>query len=373
MNVIQGKTIAVREVETYGVNAKPLSPREIETCGVNAKPLSPREIETCGANAKPLSPKKIDFCEMNVKSPANVRAVVSNAREPRLQQIVPIEPEEKAVNQAAAEMAVTLSEVSVANPRQGKLDMTLQEMFAERRGMTANNITDGKVQALPIKPLKTHAGEAGRRSSITSFDDMLKAQGRTKSTKTSAVKHLDYSADTSKLDRTGSSRTTSSASGTSTGQSQKTNRTVSTGSTSTKKTTSASSMKTTPYDSYFKKAAKKYRVSESLLKAIAKAESNFNERDVSSSGAMGVMQLMPDTARGLGVEDPFDPEQNIMGGAKCIASKLKEYNGDVKLALAAYNAGSGTVRRVGGIPSQCRSYIKKVLSYQKAFETAKKV
>ena len=120
MNVIQGKTIAVREVETYGANAKPLSPREIETCGVNAKPLSPREIETCGANAKPLSPKKIDFCEMNVKSPANVRAVVSNAREPRLQQIVPIEPEEKAVNKAAAEMAVTLSEVSVANPRQDR-------------------------------------------------------------------------------------------------------------------------------------------------------------------------------------------------------------------------------------------------------------
>ena len=134
MNVIQGKTIAVREVETYGANAKPLSPREIKTCGVNAKPLSPREIETCGANAKPLSPQKIDFCEMNVKLPANVRAVVPNAREPRLQQIVPIEPEEKAVNQAAAEMAVTLSEVSVANPRQGKLDMTLQEMFAERRG-----------------------------------------------------------------------------------------------------------------------------------------------------------------------------------------------------------------------------------------------
>ena len=117
--------------------------------------------------------------------------------------------------------------------------------------MTANNITDGKVQALRTKPLKSHAGEAGRRSSISSLDDMLKAQGRTKSTKTSAVKHLDYSADTSKLDRTGSSRTTSSASGTSTGQSQKTNRTVSTGSTSTKKTTSASSMKTTPYDSYF--------------------------------------------------------------------------------------------------------------------------
>ncbi|MCH5267243.1 MAG: lytic transglycosylase domain-containing protein [Lachnospiraceae bacterium] len=132
-------------------------------------------------------------------------------------------------------------------------------------------------------------------------------------------------------------------------------------------------MKTTKYDSYFKKAAKKYGVPESLLKAIAKAESNFNERDVSSSGAMGVMQLMPDTARSLGVDDPFDPEQNIMGGAKCIAQKLKEFNGDVKLALAAYNAGSGAVRRAGGIPSQCKSYVNKVLSYQKAFETAARV
>lgn len=130
------------------------------------------------------------------------------------------------------------------------------------------------------------------------------------------------------------------------------------------------SMKTTKYDTYFKEAAKKYNVSESLLKAIAKAESNFNPNDVSSSGAMGIMQLMPETAKSLGVKDAFDPRQNIMGGAKCIAQKLKEFNGDVSLALAAYNAGSGAVKRNGGIPSYCKSYISKVLSYKNAFETA---
>lgn len=145
----------------------------------------------------------------------------------------------------------------------------------------------------------------------------------------------------------------------------------------TEKTTSsqktaetADSMRKTKYDTYFKEAAKKYNVSESLLKAIAKAESNFNPNDVSSSGAMGIMQLMPETAKSLGVKDAFDPEQNIMGGAKCIAQKLKEFNGDVSLALAAYNAGSGAVKRNGGVPSYCKSYVSKVLSYKSAFETA---
>ncbi len=135
-------------------------------------------------------------------------------------------------------------------------------------------------------------------------------------------------------------------------------------------TDTAQSMKKTKYDAYFKEAAKKYNVSESLLKAIAKAESNFNAKDVSSTGAMGVMQLMPETAKSLGVDNPYDPEQNIMGGAKCISQKLKEFNGDVKLALAAYNAGSGAVKRNGGVPSYCRSYVSKVLSYKAAFETA---
>lgn len=234
-------------------------------------------------------------------------------------------------------------------------------------------MTTSRVDTLQIKPLVTHLGEKGRRTSITSFDDMLKAQkkaeAQTKKTtqadgtsKTGVVYYTDPKTgkrvkyvEAGKEDKT--SKKTSSASK----------------STSTTKTTSASSMKTTKYDSYFKKAAKKYGVSESLLKAIAKAESNFNARDVSSSGAMGVMQLMPDTARGLGVDDPFDPEQNIMGGAKCIAQKLKEFNGNVRLALAAYNAGSGSVRRAGGVPSRCKTYVNRVLSYQKAFETAAKV
>ena len=140
-----------------------------------------------------------------------------------------------------------------------------------------------------------------------------------------------------------------------------------------KNTTSASEMKKTKYDEYFKKAAKKYNVSESLLKAIAKAESNFNANDVSSAGAIGVMQLMPSTAESLGVKNPYDPEQNIMGGAKCISQKLSEFNGNVRLALAAYNAGSGAVRRNGGVPSYCKSYVNKVLSYKKAFETASAV
>ena len=85
------------------------------------------------------------------------------------------------------------------------------------------------------------------------------------------------------------------------------------------------------------------------------------------------MQLMPVTARSLGVKDVFDPEQNIMGGAKCIKQKLKEFNGNVRLALAAYNAGSGAVKRHGGIPSYCKNYINKVLSYKEAFETASAV
>lgn len=139
------------------------------------------------------------------------------------------------------------------------------------------------------------------------------------------------------------------------------------------KTTSATSMKKTKYDAYFKKAAQRYGVSESLLKAIAKAESNFNAKDVSSAGASGIMQLMPETAKSLGVKDVFDPEQNIMGGAKCIKQKLKEFNGNVRLALAAYNAGSGSVKRHGGVPSYCNNYINKVLSYKNAFETASAV
>lgn len=118
-------------------------------------------------------------------------------------------------------------------------------------------------------------------------------------------------------------------------------------------------------DRIFEEAAQKYNVSVDLLKAIGKAESDFNTKAVSRSGAQGIMQLMPGTAKGLGVKDSFDPEQNIMGGAKYISQKLKQYNGDVKLALAAYNAGSGNVAKYNGIPpfKETQNYVVKVTRY----------
>ncbi|WP_084145982.1 lytic transglycosylase domain-containing protein [Anaerovorax odorimutans] len=119
------------------------------------------------------------------------------------------------------------------------------------------------------------------------------------------------------------------------------------------------------YEEYFQKASKQYGVSSSLLKAIAKAESGYNTNAVSSCGAQGVMQLMPSTAKALGVINAFDPEQNIMGGAKYISQMLSRYNGDVKLALAAYNAGPGNVQKYGGVPpfKETQNYISKVLGY----------
>lgn len=118
-------------------------------------------------------------------------------------------------------------------------------------------------------------------------------------------------------------------------------------------------------DSIFEEAAKEYGVPLTLLKAVAKAESNFNASAVSSAGAQGVMQLMPATARSLGVDDPFDARSNIMGGAKYIAEKLNQYDGDIELALAAYNAGSGNVAKYGGVPpfSETRNYIKRIKEY----------
>lgn len=124
------------------------------------------------------------------------------------------------------------------------------------------------------------------------------------------------------------------------------------------------SQSTESMDAIFKEAANRYGISENLLKAVAKAESNFNPNAVSCAGAQGVMQLMPATAKSLGVEDSFDARQNIMAGAKYLKSNLDKF-GDVSLALAAYNAGPGNVQKYGGIPpfSETQSYVKKVMSY----------
>lgn len=118
---------------------------------------------------------------------------------------------------------------------------------------------------------------------------------------------------------------------------------------------------------YFKEASEKYNVDINLLKVIAKAESNFNPNAVSSAGALGVMQLMPSTASSLGISNAYNARENIMGGAQVIASNLKKYNGDISLALAAYNAGSGNVDKYGGIPpfKETQNYVNKVMNYYK--------
>ena len=117
-------------------------------------------------------------------------------------------------------------------------------------------------------------------------------------------------------------------------------------------------------DAIFNEAASKYGVDAKFLKAIAKCESDFSTECTSRSGAMGIMQLMPQTAASLGVTNAYDPYQNIMGGARYISEKLTQYNGDKSLALAAYNAGSGNVAKYGGIPpfKETQNYVAKVMA-----------
>lgn len=116
-------------------------------------------------------------------------------------------------------------------------------------------------------------------------------------------------------------------------------------------------------DAIFEEAAAKYGLSANLIRAVAKAESDFNPQAVSRSGAVGVMQLMPGTAKLLGVTDSYDARQNIMGGAKYLKENLDRF-GDVRLALAAYNAGPGSVKKYGGIPpyEETQNYVKKIMA-----------
>ena len=121
----------------------------------------------------------------------------------------------------------------------------------------------------------------------------------------------------------------------------------------------------TTLESIFKEASETYGVSYQLLTAMAKQESNFQADATSKSGAMGIMQLMPQTAAALGCENAYDPQQNIMAGAKYISQLLNKYDGNTAYALAAYNAGSGSVDKYGGIPpfTETQNYVAKITAY----------
>lgn len=128
----------------------------------------------------------------------------------------------------------------------------------------------------------------------------------------------------------------------------------------------------TELDELVSKTAREFALPESLLRAVVQVESNGNPRAVSPKGALGLMQLMPGTAREVGVQDPMDPEQNLRGGAAYLSRQIDRF-GDLPRALAAYNAGPGAVEKHGGVPPyrETRNYIERVLGLVRSFEDAR--
>lgn len=125
------------------------------------------------------------------------------------------------------------------------------------------------------------------------------------------------------------------------------------------------------YDAYIKEASDKHHIDPNLIHSIIKMESNYNAATKSHAGAAGLMQLMPGTAESLGVSDSLDAKQNIDGGVRYFKNMLNEQNGDIQLALAAYNAGPGNVKKHGGIPpfQETEQYVDKVMDHYNTLST----
>ncbi|MCK9275508.1 MAG: lytic transglycosylase domain-containing protein [Syntrophales bacterium] len=127
------------------------------------------------------------------------------------------------------------------------------------------------------------------------------------------------------------------------------------------------------FDETIEAAARAHGIESHLLKAVVKAESDFNPRAVSKKGALGLMQIMPENIQKLEIENPFDPYDNIMGGARYLKELLRRFDGNLPLALAAYNAGPGHVEKLQGIPpfEETEIYVQRVLKYYEFFKQDK--
>ncbi|HDZ91589.1 MAG: transglycosylase SLT domain-containing protein [Deltaproteobacteria bacterium] len=127
----------------------------------------------------------------------------------------------------------------------------------------------------------------------------------------------------------------------------------------------------TDYSDIIRQASRRFNVDPHFIRAIVKVESAFDHRAVSSAGAKGLMQLMPETADEMKVKDPFNPEENIFGGTRYLSLLLRRFNNDKVLALAAYNAGPEAVESYKGVPPfpETRAFVKKVMEYYKTYNS----
>lgn len=131
----------------------------------------------------------------------------------------------------------------------------------------------------------------------------------------------------------------------------------------------------TRYNQWIREAATLYQIPEELIRAVIKVESDYDPRAVSSAGAQGLMQLMPQTALRMQIRDSFDPRLNIFGGVRYLRVLANHFNGDLELTVAGYNAGEGAVMRYGGIPpyEETQHYVTKVLYFYHRFRTTRDV